>query len=104
MAGGRAVLTLSVVWQMGGDLDPGWPLEKGYRIEIEGKPAISTRIALNQPSLPSLEPEDQLMALGMIATAMPVVNAIPDVCRAAPGVRSYIDLPLICARGLVKQV
>jgi hypothetical protein len=102
IAGERAVLSLSVVWQMGDDLDPGWPLESGYRIEIEGEPAISTRIALEQPSVPGLSREERTMGLGMIATAMPVVNAIPAVCRAEPGVRSYLDLPLICAANLVQ--
>jgi hypothetical protein len=41
------------------------------------------------------------MGLGMVATAMPVVNAIPAVCEAEPGVRTYIDLPLICAAHLL---
>jgi len=31
-------------------------------------------------------------------TAMPVVNAIPAVCAAAPGIRTYADLPLITGR------
>ena len=31
-------------------------------------------------------------------TAMPVVNAIPAVCGAAPGIRTYADLPLITGR------
>jgi hypothetical protein len=30
----------------------------------------------------------------MLATAMRVVNAIPEVCRAAPGLVSSADLPL----------
>jgi hypothetical protein len=29
---------------------------------------------------------------------MPVVNAIPAVCGAAPGIRTYADLPLITGR------
>ena len=104
IAAGRAVISLSVVWQMGDDLDPGWPLGKGYRIEIEGEPAIRTRIELEQPSLPGLSREERSMGLGMIASAMPVVNAIPAVCRAEPGVRSYLDLPLICAANLVQSL
>jgi hypothetical protein len=35
---------------------------------------------------------------GIAATAMHCVNAIPAVCRAEPGIRSYLDLPLVCGR------
>jgi hypothetical protein len=37
----------------------------------------------------------------MVGTAMPAVNAIPLVCRAAPGVRRVDELPLITGRGLL---
>jgi hypothetical protein len=103
MVGGRPVISLRVVWQMGSDLDPGWLPDEGYCIEIEGEPAISTRFNLKQPAHAELSRERQLMGLGMIATAMPVVNAIPAVCRAAPGVCSYLDFPVICASNLVKS-
>ena len=42
------------------------------------------------------------MQLGMIATGMPAVNAIPAVCAAAPGIRTYADLPLVTGAGLVR--
>jgi hypothetical protein len=32
------------------------------------------------------------------ATALPLVDAIPAVCAAPPGIRTYADLPLIAAR------
>ena len=35
---------------------------------------------------------------GIVATAMHCVNAIPYVCRAAPGIRTYLDLPLVSGR------
>ena len=34
-------------------------------------------------------------------TALPAVNAIAYVCAARPGVVTYLDLPLITARGWV---
>ena len=37
---------------------------------------------------------------GIRATAMHCVNAIPYVCDAEPGIRTYLDLPLIAGRGL----
>ena len=35
---------------------------------------------------------------GVVATAMHCVNAVPYVCRAAPGIKTYPDLPLIAGR------
>jgi hypothetical protein len=32
---------------------------------------------------------------GMVATAMHCVNSIPVVCKAAAGIKTYLDLPLI---------
>jgi len=43
---------------------------------------------------------DTAMDSGMVATAMPAVNAIPHVCEATPGIRRAYELPLITARGL----
>jgi hypothetical protein len=34
----------------------------------------------------------------MRITAVPTVNAIPAVCSAEPGIRTYADLPVISAR------
>lgn len=46
---------------------------------------------------------EDFMQLGMIATAMPAINAIPHFCRATPGIRSYRDLPLLTGAGLVSR-
>ncbi|MBV9936806.1 MAG: dihydrodipicolinate reductase, partial [Actinobacteria bacterium] len=35
---------------------------------------------------------------GIVATANHCVNAVPYVCRAEPGIRTYLDLPLIAGR------
>lgn len=34
----------------------------------------------------------------MICTAQHAINAIPYVCAAAPGIRSFLDLPLMAGR------
>ena len=36
----------------------------------------------------------EFMVLGMIMTAMPAINVIPDVVAARPGILTYADLPL----------
>ncbi len=38
------------------------------------------------------------MDLGMTATACPAVHAVSAVCRAAPGLLAYTDLPIHAAR------
>jgi hypothetical protein len=37
---------------------------------------------------------------GLVATAMRVVNAIPGVVAAQPGIRSLLDTPLVTGKGL----
>lgn len=38
---------------------------------------------------------------GLVATAARMLNAIPAVCAAKPGLLSPLDLPLYSARGLL---
>jgi len=38
----------------------------------------------------------------VILTATRIVNAIPAVCAAAPGLLSALDLPLVTGRGLYR--
>ena len=35
---------------------------------------------------------------GIVATALHCVNAIPYVVRAEPGIKTYLDLPLVSGR------
>jgi hypothetical protein len=37
---------------------------------------------------------------GIIATAMHCVNSIPAVVAAEPGIRTYLDLPVMPGRGI----
>jgi 4-hydroxy-tetrahydrodipicolinate reductase len=39
---------------------------------------------------------------GVIGTAGRIVNAIPYVCSAPPGLLSALDLPLVTGRGLMR--
>lgn len=44
-----------------------------------------------------LTPTD-IHSIGIRITALPVVNAIPMVCAAAPGIRTYADLTTVSTR------
>ena len=40
--------------------------------------------------------------IGLIPPAEHCVNAIPYVCAAEPGIKTYLDLPLLAGRGVKK--
>jgi hypothetical protein len=82
---GRSRIECRSVWKMGrGRMTPDWPIEDGYIVEIEGDPSVRCR----------LEPIGAHFD-GAVTTAMPVVNAIPAVCAAPPGIVNHMELPLV---------
>jgi hypothetical protein len=96
---GQAVVTAAVNWFMGDEhLDPAWtfgPERERFEIEVTGDPSVTL-------TFHGLHPESIADGLvrspGIVATAMHCVNAIPYVCRAEPGIKTYLDLPLIAGR------
>jgi len=111
--GEKATFVLDHVTRMRDDVAPDWPqphicippkdlgygLASGrglYRVEIEGSPAMRCEFEMA---------EDRDHDLGArIAGASRMVNAIPAVCAAAPGLLSALDLPLITGAGLIRSV
>jgi len=98
---GRTVVDLRVRWRKGRTLEPDWPIEHGYVVEVEGRPQVRTKLEVFPPPDFVATSFIDFMVLGMIMTAMPAVNAIPFVCAAAPGIVTYLDLPLVPPRGRV---
>ncbi|MGO9253285.1 MAG: dihydrodipicolinate reductase, partial [Mycobacterium sp.] len=68
-------------------------------VEIEGEPRVDAVIRFGPPHNSDLSPDQDVMSLLMVGTAMAAVNAIPYVCQAAPGVITPIDLPVSGTRG-----
>ncbi len=100
---GRTVVQINLRWKKGHTLDPDWPIEDGYLIEIDGQPTIRTKVDLLPPPDFQATTFADFMVLGMIITAMPAINAIPAVVAAPPGIVTYADLPLPLPRGLVAR-
>jgi hypothetical protein len=102
MAGDRPVVTAAVNWLMGEEhLDPGWsfgPAGHRFEIEITGSPSFLVTFSGLQPGSVA---DGLVRNPGVDATASHCVNAIPYVCRAAPGIRTYLDLPLMAGRAAV---
>lgn len=101
MVGGKPVVVLEHVTRIRDDLCPDWPqpAQEGgsYRIEITGEPSYAMDLRL------SSRRGDHNHA-GLVATAARVVNAIPEVVAAQPGIRTTLDLPLVTGKGLYAGV
>jgi len=97
--GDRPVVTAAVNWLMGEDhLDPPWsfgPAGHRFEIEVTGDPSMLVTFTGLQPGSVA---DGLLRNPGVVATANHCVNAVPYVCRAAPGIRTHLDLPLITGR------
>jgi 4-hydroxy-tetrahydrodipicolinate reductase len=94
MVGGEARIIVEHVTRLRDEDAPDWPQGAGYRILIEGEPHVKVEVEL------SSDHGDHNHA-GCLATAMHVLNAVPHVCDAAPGVLTYLDLPVYSARHLM---
>jgi hypothetical protein len=98
IVGGRPAIVIEHVTRLRNDIAPEWPQPTGlgcYRIIIEGSPSMTCDLQLVG------EDGDENTA-GLVATAMRVLNAVPAVCAADPGVLSTLDLPLVTARHLLR--
>jgi hypothetical protein len=96
LVAGHPVVELHQRWVMGSKIEPAWPVESGYLVEVTGEPNIRMRMDIwpHQKDLASLTADD-FHAIGMTITGLPVVNAIPAVSAARPGIRTYAELPVI---------
>jgi len=91
---GEPVITARVNWLMGdAQLDPAWrfgPEGERFEVEVTGDPSLKA-------TFHGLHPESIEAGLvrnpGIVATALHCVSAIPSVCRAEPGIKTYLELP-----------
>jgi 4-hydroxy-tetrahydrodipicolinate reductase len=94
---GRPVVVLEHVTRLRPDLGPDWPQPTGagcYRVQVTGEPNYTLDLEL-------LGSDGDHNTAGLKATAMRLVNAVPAVVAARPGLLSALDLPLVTGRGLV---
>jgi len=96
---GEPVITVRTNWFMGEEhLDPAWSFgPEGERFEVEVRGDPSARVSFHGWHPESIEAGLERNP-GIVATATHCVSAVPYVCRAEPGLRSYLDLPLVCGR------
>jgi hypothetical protein len=99
MVQGRPVIVVEHITRLRGDLRPDWaqPAQEGgsYRVEITGEPSYVMDVC------PTSRNGDHNYA-AILAAAGRIVNGIPDVVAAAPGIRTTLDMPLVTGKGVVR--
>ena len=98
LRGGRPVVVLEHVTRVADDIGPDWPQplgQGGYRVVVRGEPTYTVDLQL-------VGTDGDHNTGGLKATAMRLVNAVPAVVGAPPGLLSALDLPLVTGRGLVR--
>lgn len=103
VAGMRTTYTMSVsgiervryiqAWTIDSSVTTDWPYrdhpESFYQVCVTGRPSYRV----------FWEPDGDGMYEALYATAATVVNAVPFVCDAPPGIKTQIDLPMISFSG-----
>ncbi len=96
MVSGKPVVVVEHVTRVRGDLRPDWaqPAQEGgsYRVEITGEPSYAVDIC------PTSSRGDHNYAAILVAAGR-IVNSIPDVVAAAPGLHTTLDMPLVTGKG-----
>jgi hypothetical protein len=96
MVDGHPAIVVEHVTRTRADLRPDWarPSAGGgaYRVEITGEPSYVVDV------VPSSRHGDHNHA-AIVAACGRIVNSIPDVRAAGPGIRTTLDLPLPTGRG-----
>jgi hypothetical protein len=96
IVGGKPVLVVEHVTRLDDDLAPEWEKGNGsYRVLVKGVPGMRCEYEFWD------EHGDHAVG-GVLLTATRIVNAIPAVCDAPPGLLSALDLPLVTGRGLLR--
>ena len=97
MANAHPAIVIEHITRLRPDLRPDWaqPASGGgsYRVEITGEPSYAVDI------VPSSSKGDHNHA-AIVGAAGRIVNAIPAVIAAPPGIATTLNLPLVTGKGL----
>jgi len=91
LRGGKPFIRFRINWYITTQVDADWNLRSsGWRLVIDGPTPLIADIAY-----PPMTPEHYSTAMAGL-TGYRVVNAAPLVCAAEAGIRTSIELPVIC--------
>ena len=74
------------IWRAHPDAAPEWEEPVGMCVEVKGKPNMKIDFSHDWNDDP------------LVSTALHGIHAIPLVCEASPGFKSFLDLPLISSK------
>jgi hypothetical protein len=97
---GNRVLEIEALWTVGPGYPEHWPRPKeGWTVTLEGAPSLRAHFtnAASFARAREVPIADHVHAAD-VATALQAVNAIAPLCAAPPGVRTFLDLPVIRGR------
>jgi hypothetical protein len=107
IVGGEPRIELSTFWKVTSELEPAWAVSTSklveWTIRIEGTPSVRCVVA----TCASFDPDSPDYLKGaeeaaLVATATHAVNAIPYIAAAVPGVKTFLDLPIIASQGALR--
>jgi len=96
---GRAAIEIEALWTVGPSYPDAWPKPKdGWTVTVEGEPSLRVHFT-NAASFAHARERSiaEHVHSADVATAMLAVNAIAPLCEAPPGLRTFLDLPLVRA-------
>ncbi|GAA2419245.1 diacylglycerol kinase [Actinomadura vinacea] len=85
MTGGRPAITIEAIHKADAAQVPEWGAP-GYAVRVQGRPSVT------------LSTDEDWVSNGISAAAAHALNAVPVVCAAEPGIRTFLDLPPIIGR------
>jgi hypothetical protein len=95
---GAPFMVFNLYYRVGDDMTPAWHLgESRHHVVVTGDPSYEITLRATR------SPDGEHHFLGIDWTALVGCTAIPQVCDAAPGFVSHIDLGVIRPRGLVRS-
>jgi hypothetical protein len=95
---GAPLIVYHFYWQLGDDLDPLWEQgEARYRVVIKGDPPLECHL------MGAKDADGRHPFLGLPWTGLVGCTVVPQVCDAAPGVVTHLDLGVVQPRGLVRR-
>jgi 4-hydroxy-tetrahydrodipicolinate reductase len=92
MLNGKPIIRYRLNWYCTTEVDEDWDLRaSGWRLLIEGETPVDINVTFPVSGA-------QLSPAMAALTAYRVINAVPYVCAAAPGIRTTNELPNIVPR------
>jgi hypothetical protein len=104
IVGGTKRIELSTFWKVTTELNSDWDVRTTdpvqWTVTVEGTPSVKCVVT----TCSSFDPENPDFMTGgeeaaMLATAVHALNAVPAVVASAPGVKTFLDLPIIAGQG-----